>query len=621
LQTDYLVIRTPYIQFLTFSHFTKKNLFFKESDIPEDLIYLLPFGLRLPIACGNLHSINLNANYFWSTFSLSRISPGNVQLKVQQPSFVDFQLRYEFKFLVAAQCGYRYQLSDWEITREQDERIVYSNQMSGFYFGVTIGLGMTINQNKGKSAWKTAKSTKSVYSYENFLRNYPNSRYTPEAKYTIELLILRQAKNGSIQDCDRYLSKYPDGLYSSQIKAKKEEMKEFSAYQKAESGGVPECDTYLTDYPNHKFTQNVNLLREQRVFDMTKTGGITECEDYLRQYPNGKFSDTVSKLKQEIQEKPENDAYAAAVSGSVKECDLYLLKYPNGRYSRIISDLKTKINIAKEDEYYFKAINGSIKDCDAYLNAYNNGKYIIEIFDLRSEKYLVEEDYFYELAKKEGTSACEEYLFYYPEGKFITEVNQIKQENIEKEDYTRALSKGFNECDNYLHHYPNGKYAEEIKRVRTEKYQKEEQFDYNLVKYNGISNCDSYLTKYPNSLHNEEVKKIREFYLNDPRRAYVKLEPGILFKEIIQRLSLDHALNENIFGGLLSGMGLYPKNNESGYTGYIQVERYYLFLEKSRLKEWYIEPAGIGSRNVQGEFMLPSGDGVMKGNLNLTIDL
>ncbi len=368
LQMDIIGLHTKNFNFYGFSYFSESSQFMKNK-LPYDLTYALPLGFRLPILCGERYSLSFNSNLYWLSLNIINTDLEHKGATVHQPIFLDSQILYEYKYGIGAFLGYRNQFSDWYV--KNNDAILYSNKLSGLYFGLKVGISGAIRTNKGKERWLAAKRINNPSSYGSFLNIYPNSRYTNEALYRMELTTYQKAITGVVADCNLYLSKYPQGNYIEKIQTR----------------------------------------REQLEFGLAKNGDINDCDNYIKNNPNGKNIEIVNKIRQERIEKPELDSYQLALKGSFRECDDYLRNFANGKYSLEISNLRTQKYDKEELEIYSSSINGKFKDCNIYLRKYPDGKFVNEVKKIMDNKYENEENELFEkIFKGKNLADCENYF-------------------------------------------------------------------------------------------------------------------------------------------------------------------------------------------------------------------
>ncbi len=497
LQTDVVPIHTKYFNFIPYTHFSELNKVL-QSEIPSSLNYVLTLGLRIPLLASRSYLLSANSNLFWLS-----MGNGNKYPDAQAPIFLDGQIRFDYKYFLSAFAGIRYQFSDWKVTYGAYQDVIYSNNIGGFYFGITVGLGYVINKNLGKENWEQAKSLNTTSSFSSFLSRYPHSPYNKEASGRIEYLTFKHCLDGSVADCDTYLNKYPSGKYIQTALSRKIQLQEDIAYQKAIQGTITDCENYLNNYKSGRYLTEARNLRQEKIdkpekdlYALAMTGTIADCENYLRNYPNGKYLNEVSKLKNDKYENEESATYKSAINGNSSDCKRYLEKYPNGKYFNEVEKLSRLKSVAEEAEIYSIAIKGTYSDCENYLNRYPNGKYVM-------------------LVKSS-----------------MEQIKASLMREKEKETYNLAIAGNVNDAQTYLNKYPNGEYSQEIEKKLTlyenEYYLKAKSGDYIAIEF--------YKKTFPKSIHFNEIQDIRPTQFVISEKLWRSDCPGRAKNIIIQRL-------------------------------------------------------------------------------------
>ncbi len=109
---------------------------------------------------------------------------------------------------------------------------------------------------------------------------------------------------------------------------------------------VEDCNRYLDRYPNGKYVTRVNQKKQDLQAEDDAYKGcvsVEKCDEYLKKYPNGRYVSSVKDTKMNLQE--EDNAYANCTT--VEKCDEYLKKYPKGRY---VAEVKRKRKVEQEEE-------------------------------------------------------------------------------------------------------------------------------------------------------------------------------------------------------------------------------------------------------------------------------
>ena len=199
----------------------------------------------------------------------------------------------------------------------------------------------------------------------------------------------------SVEKCDSYLAKYPNGRYTAEVNAKKQKLQsEDAAYKSCSS--VQKCEEYLNNYPNGRYVAEVREILQELQAEAKRNAedeaygkctSVERCNDYLSLYPNGRYVAEVKQKRQNLQaeagRKAEDEAYGKCKS--VEKCNEYLSLYPNGRYVAEVKqkrqNLQAEADRKTEDEAYRNC--KSVSQCVAYLQQYPQGRYVDKVEALR----------------------------------------------------------------------------------------------------------------------------------------------------------------------------------------------------------------------------------------------
>ncbi len=140
-----------------------------------------------------------------------------------------------------------------------------------------------------------AKQMHSTASYEHFIKKYPDSKYTEEAKERKEILFWEEAK-------------------------KKNTIQSF--------------DSYLNEYPRGSFSREANQYKERLLWEEVKNDNtILSYKDYLDKYPRGRFADKatqyIGKLEGEKKKEKIGSTFLTIITENIgstyKEKDKYFI--------------------------------------------------------------------------------------------------------------------------------------------------------------------------------------------------------------------------------------------------------------------------------------------------------
>lgn len=230
----------------------------------------------------------------------------------------------------------------------------------GLLFGLGLSMAIVISglsscgpkgttKDKETAAYEACSS---VSDYRGYINTYGTTgKYYKEAKNVVDRYVadsIEKAKTRehkiqreeaeeecykqctTIEACDNYLNRYPQGAYVEQVKAKKAEL------EKA-------------------------LGQEELMFAKCTT--VEACAAYLKEYPKGKYVDKVKAKKAELEaaaeqaKKQEDELYKKCTT--IEACNTYLKAYPQGRYVTQVNKIKSDLEKKIEDAGKKKNINNN----------------------------------------------------------------------------------------------------------------------------------------------------------------------------------------------------------------------------------------------------------------------
>lgn len=147
---------------------------------------------------------------------------------------------------------------------------------------------------QSKKTWEKTKSINSISAYEDFIKKYPNGKFTPFAKLRIDSLAYIAAVNiNTISSYKKYLQDYPIGKYKSNAFALSDSLE----YEQVKSENKLEiCQAYLTNYRGGKYRKNVLSIMEPHLILWAKSLNTEDSyKEYLLMYPYGEFWETATQ--------------------------------------------------------------------------------------------------------------------------------------------------------------------------------------------------------------------------------------------------------------------------------------------------------------------------------------
>jgi len=155
---------------------------------------------------------------------------------------------------------------------------------------LVIGIGCATT----KSDWEKAQRLNTIEAYQEFLRKYPNSEFTSDAKKKMEILEWEKAKqDDTIKAYQEFLRKYPNSEFTSDAKKKIEILE----WEKAKQDDTIEAyQEFLKKYPNSEFTSDAKKKMEILEWKKAKQNNTVKAyKKYLSKYPNGSFAKKAKK--------------------------------------------------------------------------------------------------------------------------------------------------------------------------------------------------------------------------------------------------------------------------------------------------------------------------------------
>jgi len=220
-----------------------------------------------------------------------------------------------------------------------------------------------------KMQWDSASTKNTKAAYEDFLRQYPNSEFTSEAKLKIETINFKEAeKENTLESYEKFIKCYPSSQFVGQAKSNIESI---SFQQAKEVHTTDGYEKFIGHFPNSKYLNEAQSKLENLLFQKAKDQNTIEFyEKFIDRFPN-------SVLKNEAQQNLEILYYThfdkAKKTNTVSAFEDFLGKHPKSKYCA------DAVMIA-EQLYYQKAVDEkTIIASENYLKKYPDGKYKKEV--------------------------------------------------------------------------------------------------------------------------------------------------------------------------------------------------------------------------------------------------
>jgi len=142
--------------------------------------------------------------------------------------------------------------------------------------------------------WENAKKSDSVYAYQAFLGNHPNSEFDGQAKARIEEIDWANAsKRGDVYTYAMFKKKHPNSPHVKEAEAKMEEL-EWAAAKKEDS--VISYAGFLQRFPSSPHTDEAGKRMRELKFERARKGeSVANMEEFIKAYPQGDDSETLRR--------------------------------------------------------------------------------------------------------------------------------------------------------------------------------------------------------------------------------------------------------------------------------------------------------------------------------------
>lgn len=218
---------------------------------------------------------------------------------------------------------------------------------------VIIGLAMYIALWAVDVAYKKTIEKNSVRYYREFLKNYPDSKYTADIQHRYDECDYRRVKNLNKESAFYdYIKEHPHSIYVDSAKIFIDDF----AYNRALQTTDPAvCRDYIKDYdksPRAATIQKRLDEMDRQFYNKNINVSIDKLtryniNEYYRLFPDGKNK---SKVEAKSRDLYDYEAYKSAKNTNTKYAwEQYLKNYPQGKYA---SNARSKIREYEELEYY-----------------------------------------------------------------------------------------------------------------------------------------------------------------------------------------------------------------------------------------------------------------------------
>jgi len=300
-----------------------------------------------------------------------------------------------------------------------------------------------------RTLWESVSKENRADGYRQYLSRYPEGRFTSTAKANLQAIEEREAQNRELalwskikdstdpNDFESYIAQYPKGLFVDRASLRVQRLKAAT-------------------------TKAAAMDAELALWDQVKgSTDVPEIQVYAKRYPSGQFASIArNRIKKLTAASKETHDLEMEMWNKVKDSrkisdfQNFLQTFPNGIFAGIAkSRIENLISLEAQTEEmaFWNSIKDSSdpKDFDEYLRRYPTGQYADH--SRRLSQYLAslkaerEEMELWESVKdSKNPDDFDVYLTKYPEGRF-TKVARDQQKSA-------ALAKSMSEID-FGHYY------------------------------------------------------------------------------------------------------------------------------------------------------------------------
>ncbi len=280
-----------------------------------------------------------------------------------------------------------------------------------------------------RKRYNWAKDSQSIALYENFLQNFPKSKYAQQAR--MELFVLRDEKDweyarqkNTSDAYNNYLNQHPSGKYALTANKLRKELKMEEDWRVALNyHNIYQYQEFILRHPDSKYVETarskIEVLREYEAWGRAlRLNTIASYEEYLSEFPNAQNSYTA---RQKISKIKDDKAWEEASRINTKEAyQKYNANFPNGLHRTESNQYIYNIDYIQPAWDRAKAANTP----EAYRNFLR--EYGHTNFGAEAQKRLdnLDDQFWYKAINSSSVKALREYEKKFPNGKHIKEMEK-----------------------------------------------------------------------------------------------------------------------------------------------------------------------------------------------------
>lgn len=222
------------------------------------------------------------------------------------------------------------------------DKIEIGSIMKSIYILLVLLL-FQIGCSGSKEAWDNARRTDTIYSYEKYLEEYPNSDYSQEARNILGRLYEKVAwdkarYNDKISSYEEFIILFPKSELKKSALERINEIKIDRFWEETRIRNTIEAyNDFILLYPNSKYEsiakEKLNTLIELKNWnEALSKNNLDEYYNFINKYPLSKYVEVAKSKIKEIEEiKPLWDKVVKA--NTLEKYRKFLQKYPFSTYS------------------------------------------------------------------------------------------------------------------------------------------------------------------------------------------------------------------------------------------------------------------------------------------------
>jgi outer membrane protein assembly factor BamD (BamD/ComL family) len=201
--------------------------------------------------------------------------------------------------------------------------------------------------------WNNTLTINTVDSYEEFIRKYPESDLTNDAKTKIELLEWEKAlENNSFNVFSEFIGKYPESQFLADAKSKLEEI---DWNKTITTNTIDSYIYFINGYPDSKYLDEATSKQEKLEWNKAKEKDDFESYDYfIKKFPES------NQIKIAYEKLADIEWKSVSKINTIDAYNEFLKKFPISKY---VNDANTKISKLEYETILSKMKKSSVTIC------------------------------------------------------------------------------------------------------------------------------------------------------------------------------------------------------------------------------------------------------------------